>query len=256
MGDEDLPPKKQLPKREEPRARTVIPPTTTFHPRPKEVVIEYKRGDGRPTRNVADQLALCEHLASDAELARKRELPKIPYQKPKVDSYGAPFYQAWTPVSKDEATGRVEGGCPSEHRMVVLVQNYDYTDALSRLEAANGWTDFEYLHLKDLNAALLNKDHRYKEIPLELRFGAHALFVEDERLRGERLLAEMRRRAEAEAEAAATGKKVKTFRKPLPRKGAFHFVFRRGFADRAGYDRFIASLSANRAQRQWADRDI
>ncbi len=41
--------------------------------------------------------------------------------------------------------------------------------------------------------------------------------------------------------------------KPLPRVGTFRTIWQRGYADTAGYDKFMTDLGANLPLRQWAD---
>ena len=170
----------------------------------------------------------------DAELAR--DLPPIPYSK--KDKYGAPYFRAWAP-----------GDYAGEDRMVALVENYHYSDY--HKEAPH---PMEFMHFKDLNKHILLKDHKMKEVPTALKYGAHLMFKEDPKYRANRIEMEAKLKAEADAEAAANPEKKKTKAvKPLPRKGGFITIWRRTYADTEGYDRFMAELGANLMKRQWAD---
>ena len=112
----------------------------------------------------------------------------------------------------------------------------------------------QYMHFKDLNAHILLKDHKMKEVPTALKYGAHLMFKEDPKHRANRIEMEAKLKTEADVEAAANpGKKRKAVVKPLPSKGGFSTIWRRTYADTEGYDRFMAELGANLMKRQWAD---
>ena len=135
--------------------------------------------------------------------------------------------------------------------MVVLVEHYDYLDDLETAREM-----MEYVHVKDINRMMLNKDARWKEVPASIKYGAHLMFVEDPKLREKRILMEERLRVQALAEAAANpGKCTKKQQKakPLQRQGSFRIIWRRNYSDPAGYDTFMAKLGANLPLRQWAD---
>ena len=236
-----LAPKKQLPKRELPRARTVIKSRTIFPEEPiKHVAIEYKTPEIQEDSGVARAIAAAE-AQLNGNLARYS--PPNPYPK-KVDQYGQPYYRAWH--------NEPMWGYPGEDRLMVLVefQKPNLDDGLNELPRAP-----VYMTVADVNAHMADKDARWKEVPTALKFGAHLLFVEDEKLRAMRIMTEHRAELAARAEmAAAKGKRTVKAVKPMPRKGYFRIIWRRTVADTAGYDRFMAGFTGARLmERQWAD---
>ena len=157
--------------------------------------------------------------AQDEEIARS--LPPITQRK--VDKYGNPWYRAWSPLNK--ATG--EGGCQSEDHMVVLVHHKARGEETEETKPAS-----EYMTFKQLRQHSLIK---LNEVPLEAKFGADLIFVEDAQLRADRIL-----------KLEAGGGRIQ-------KKGLFCVVWRRTHADMEGYDKFVADLSAFHTKRQWAD---
>jgi hypothetical protein len=235
-----LAPKKQLPKRELPRAHTVIKSRTIFPEEPiKHVAIEYKTPEIQEDSGVARAIAAAE-AQLNGNLARYS--PPNPYPK-KVDQYGQPYYRAWH--------NEPMWGYPGEDRLMVLLefQKPNLDDGLNELPRAP-----VYMTVADVNAHMADKDARWKEVPTALKFGAHLLFVEDEKLRAMRIMTEHRAELAARAEAAAKGKTTVKAVKPMQRKGTFRIIWRRTVADTAGYDRFMAGFSGARLmERQWAD---
>ena len=183
-----LAPKKLLPKREEPRAHTHIKARTFFPDEPLPRVRVYQAPVYKEDEAVAQQVAAAE--VEDAQLAR--ELPPIPYTK--KDKYGAPYFRAWAPPTPGNNNNNYAG----EDQMVALVENYHYNDC--HKEAPR---PMEYMHFKDLNKHVLMKDHKMKEVPTALKYGAHLMFKEDPKHRANRIETEARLNAEADAEAAA-----------------------------------------------------
>ena len=241
-----LAPKKLLPKRAPPRARTVIKSQTIFPEEPvvKHVAIEYKtpeefQEDPAVVRAVA--------RAEEAQLngnTLARYSPPNPYPK-KLDQQGLPYYRAW----RDEPMW----GYPGDDRLIVLVE-FHAPPKDDGLESGVPPRAPVYMTVADINAAIANKDAKWKEVPMALKFGAHLLFVEDEKLRAMRIMAQHCAGLMARAHAVTNGKTTVKAVKELPRKGTFRIIWRRTVADAAGYDRFMAGFTGARLmERQWAD---
>jgi len=149
-------------------------------------------------------------------------LPTITQRK--QDKYGNPWYRAW--ASEDK------GGCPSEDRIVVLVHHMPRGDETEETRPPSEYMTFQQIKQHSLI--------KMKELPLPLRYGADLYFTEDAQLRANRLA----------AEAGGGTKRIQ-------KKGAFAIIWRRTFADVAGYDRCVAKREAQRLEaldkRQWAD---
>jgi hypothetical protein len=78
-----------------------------------------------------------------------------------------------------------------------------------------------------------------KELPIAVRFCADLMFKEPEQLLADRLL--------------CINMGLKPAGKKSQRRGCFSAVWRTMYADCAGYNSFMARLTANLPKRSWAD---
>jgi hypothetical protein len=212
-------PKKLLKKREPIRASFKIVSRTIFPS--KEPAFKVQKTPIIPDREdlTPIQKFNTANKAQDEEIARS--LPPITQRK--VDKYGNPWYRAWSPLNK--ATG--EGCCLLEDHMVVLVHHKARGEETEEMKPASEYMTFQQLKQHSLI--------KLKEVPLEAKFGADLMFVEDAQLRADSIL------------------KLEEGGGRIQKKGLFCAVWRRTHADMEGYDKFIADLSAFHTKRQWAD---
>ena len=174
-----------------------------------------------------DQLPIVRSTIAQEDLEIAQNLPPTPYRK--QDTYGNPYYRAWSPATE------YGGGCPMEHRMMVLVHF-----APMGLETEEDKPEDTYMNFEAYKRHCMEKG--IKEWPIAVRYGADLMFFEDEQLRANRIAKEL------------TGN-VPTSR-PIQKKGHFSCVWRFTHADHEGYDKFIAGIDANLKKRSWTDADL
>ena len=191
------------------KSRTVFPSTERPVKAPSAPVIRGKDAPLEKRGTTAEE---------DAEIARN--LPPNPYRK--KDAYGNPYYRAWSPADK--------GGCPQEHRMMVLVHF-----APMGLETQEDKPADVYMHFETYKRHHIGKG--IKEWSNGVKFGADLMFFEDEQLRANRIAIE-----------GAGGKAIQ-------KKGRFCCVWRFTHADEKGYDKFMAEIDANLKKRSWTEAD-
>ena len=192
------------------KSRTVFPSTERPVKVPSAPVIRGKDGPFEKRGTTAEE---------DAEIARN--LPANPYRK--RDAYGNPYYRAWSPAD--------EGGCPEEHRMMVLVPF-----APMGLETQEDKPEDKYMNFETYKRHNMGKG--IKEWSNGVKFGADLMFFEDEQLRANRIAIE-----------GAGGKAIQ-------KKGRFCCVWRFTHADTEGYDKFMAEIDANLKKRPWTEADL
>ena len=192
------------------KSRTVFPSTERPVKAPSAPMIRGKDGPFEKRGTTAEE---------DAEIARN--LPPNPYRK--KDAYGNPYYRAWSPAD--------EGGCPEEHRMMVLVHF-----APMGLETQEDKPEDKYMNFETYKRHNMGKG--IKEWSNGVKFGADLMFFEDEQLRANRITIE-----------GAGGKAIQ-------KKGRFCCVWRFTHADTEGYDKFMAEIDANLKKRSWTEADL
>ena len=174
-----------------------------------------------------DQLPIVRGTDAHEDALITNNLPANPYRK--KDQYDNPYYRAWAPVTE------WGGGCPLEHRMMVLVHF-----APMGLETEEDKPKDTYVNFEAYKRHCMEKG--IKEWPIAVQYGADLMFFEDEQLRANRIAKEL------------TGT-VPTSR-PIQKKGRFCCVWRNTMADVGGYNKFIAGIDANLKKRSWTDADL
>ena len=196
------------------KSRTVFPSTEQLVKVPNAQMIRGKE---------EDQLPIVRGTDAHEDALITNNLPANPYRK--KDQYDNPYYRAWAPVTE------WGGGCPLEHRMMVLVHF-----APMGLETEEDKPADTYMNFETYKRHCMGKG--IKEWPNGVKFGADLLFYEDEQLRANRIAIE-----------GAGGK-------PIQKKGRFSCVWRKTMADMAGYDKFMAGIDANLKKRSWTEADL
>ena len=200
------------------KSRTVFPSTEQPVKVPNAQMIRGKE---------EDQLPIVRGTDAHEDALITNNLPANPYRK--KDQYDNPYYRAWSPATE------YGGGCPMEHRMMVLVHF-----APMGLETQEDKPEDKYMNFETYKRHNMGKG--IKEWSNGVKFGADLMFFEDEQLRANRIAKEL------------TGN-VPTS-KPIQKKGRFSCVWRKTMADMAGYDKFMAGIDANLKKRSWTEADL
>ena len=139
------------------KSRTVFPSTERPVKMPNAQMIRGKE---------EDQLPIVRGTDAHEDALITNNLPANPYRK--KDQYDNPYYRAWAPVTE------WGGGCPLEHRMMVLVHF-----APMGLETEEDKPADTYMNFETYKRHCMGKG--IKEWPTGVQFGADLLFYEDER---------------------------------------------------------------------------